>query len=274
VLVGLSLRPEGGDLVVRGRTPGGVWEERLAVQPTGTGTGSPGVVAFFGRESVENLEQDLAAGGLRSEIEPAIETIGLGFVLATRLTSWVAISEEPNVDPRLPVRREVVPQELPYGLSAEGLGLRRSRRGVFAGLVMSDSIMQEVAEDTRSVPSVPASIRHTMKTYRTDLILRKSKARVGFLSGRWTGSAEGGGQVLEFAVTEAAFQWQPPGHATLHIGSGKSLRIPVIPAATTGPASIKPGSLVRLVLQFEGIALEDILTVEIDCGGTPRWIIF
>jgi len=275
VLVGLSLRPEGGDLVVRGRTPGGVWEERLAVQPTETGAGIPGVVAFYGRESVENLELELAAGALRSEIEPAIETIGLEFGLSTRLTSWVAISEEPNVDPRLPVRRETVPQELPYGMSAEGLGLRRTGlAGLVRYTVMSDSMAQEVAGVTRSVPSMPASIRHAMKTYLTDLILRKSKARVGFLSGRWTGSAEGSGQVLEFEVTEAAFQWQIPGHATLHLGSGKSMRVPVIPSATTAPSAIKPGSLVRLTLQFEGIALEDVLMVEIDCGGAPRWIIF
>lgn len=40
------------------------------------------------------------------------------------LTSWVAIAEEPSVDPRAPLRRERVAQSLPHGMSVARLGLR------------------------------------------------------------------------------------------------------------------------------------------------------
>jgi Ca-activated chloride channel family protein len=36
----------------------------------------------------------------------------------------VAISSQIDVDPNAPTRREIVPQELPHGVSAEGVGLR------------------------------------------------------------------------------------------------------------------------------------------------------
>ena len=123
VLTGLRLRPEGGELTVRGRTSTGAWEQQIEVPPTSFGEGDPAVTALYGREAVEDLELDLAAGAPRPEIDPAIEKIGLEFQLSTRRTSWIAISEEPTVDRRQPVRIERIPQELPYGMSAEGLGL-------------------------------------------------------------------------------------------------------------------------------------------------------
>ncbi len=123
-LVSLALRPDGGEILVRGRTLEGTWEQRLRVDPVGQGQGSGAVVALFGREAVEDLETRLAAGGDRREIDAAVERIGIDFQIATRLTSWVAVSEERAVGPNDPLRRERMPHELPFGMSAEGLGLR------------------------------------------------------------------------------------------------------------------------------------------------------
>jgi Ca-activated chloride channel family protein len=136
-LVSVRLRAEGGALVVRGRTPAGAWEQHLAVAPCEAGTGNAAVVALFGRESVEDLETALAGGRAdRREADATIERLGLEFGLATRLTSWVAVSEEATVDPRAPVRHERMPQDLPSGLSAEGLGLRAAFPGGAAGGAM------------------------------------------------------------------------------------------------------------------------------------------
>src|SRR6185437_6208778 len=93
-------------------------------EPVGPGQGSAAVVALFGREAVEDLETRLAAGGDRQENDAAVERIGIDFQIATRLTSWVAGSEERTVGPNDPLRRERMPHELPFGMSAEGLGLR------------------------------------------------------------------------------------------------------------------------------------------------------
>jgi len=129
VLQGVRLRPEGGELTVRGRSPEGDWEQSINVPPTPHGEGVAAVIALFGREVVEDLELDLACGADRANVDKEVEKIGLEFGLATRLTSWLAVSEEPAVDPREPVRVERVPQELPYGMSAEGVGLARAAGG-------------------------------------------------------------------------------------------------------------------------------------------------
>jgi Ca-activated chloride channel family protein len=123
-LVGIALRPEGGDLVVRGRTAEGSWEQRLRVPAITEGAGNAAAAALFGREKVEDLEMRLAGGGDKREIDGEIERLGIAFQISTRLTSWVAVSQEQTVDPGDPLRRERMPQELPYGMSAEGLGLR------------------------------------------------------------------------------------------------------------------------------------------------------
>jgi diguanylate cyclase (GGDEF)-like protein len=122
-LVAARVAAVGGELLVRGRTVDGTWEQRVRVPPTTPGDGSPGVVALFAREAVEDLEMHRCAGD-RLDADADIIRLGLDFQIATRLTSWVAVDSGPAVDPGAPVRTARVPQELPYGLSAEALGLR------------------------------------------------------------------------------------------------------------------------------------------------------
>jgi Ca-activated chloride channel homolog len=120
-LVAARLRPEGGELFVRGRTAQGAWQARVHVPARELGEGHAGVIARFGREQVEDLELRHAVG---EDSDREIEAIGVRFQIATRLTSWIAVSREATVDPGAPTRHEEVPQELPYGMSVEGLGLR------------------------------------------------------------------------------------------------------------------------------------------------------
>jgi Ca-activated chloride channel family protein len=120
--VALKLRPEGGDLHVDGLTPTGAWKADLHVQAITAGEGQPAIASLYAREAVEDLELARAAGVPVSDDD--IVRIGLDFQIATRLTSWVAVSEEPTVDPRQPFRRERMPHALPHGISVEGLGLR------------------------------------------------------------------------------------------------------------------------------------------------------
>jgi len=125
-LCALALSPEGGELIARGRTADGEWRQRLTVAPIAAGTGAAAVVALFGREKVEDLEMRLCAGEPGETIDRAVERIGLDFQIATRVTSWVAVSEEPLVDPTKPTRKQKIPQELPFGVSVDGIGLRHA----------------------------------------------------------------------------------------------------------------------------------------------------
>ena len=125
VLTAVKLKPEGGDVVVRGRTEDGTWEQRVKVPACAPGEGAQGVVALFGREHVLDLDMQSAAGNMPAPaVDRAIEAIGLTFQIATRMTSWVAISEDVTVDKTSPTRRVRVPQSLPFGISPAGLGLR------------------------------------------------------------------------------------------------------------------------------------------------------
>ncbi|MEW5739288.1 MAG: VIT domain-containing protein [Myxococcota bacterium] len=123
-MVSLKLKAQGGTLTVRGDTAQGELVETIHVKPVERGEGSAAVTTLFGRELVEDFELAIGTGGRKAEIDPQIERVGLEFQISTRLTSWVAISSKQTVDPRAPKRDEVMPHMLPYGMSAEGVGLR------------------------------------------------------------------------------------------------------------------------------------------------------
>jgi len=110
LLASVRLNPEGGRLHVRGRSSAGAWEQTIVVPPTEAGEGTAAITALYGREVVADLELDRAAGAGGEEVDTTIERIGIEFGLATRLTSWIAVSEEPTVDPRRPVKVSRIPQ--------------------------------------------------------------------------------------------------------------------------------------------------------------------
>jgi Ca-activated chloride channel family protein len=161
-LVSVALKPEGGELMVRGRTPEGTWEQRVRVPAIAEGHGNRAVVALFGREAVEDLETRLAAGGEAREIDASIERIGIDFQISTRLTSWVAISEDRTVDPSDPLRRERMPHELPYGVSAEGLGLRPA--APMAAAMPASAGYAGARSITASAPAAPMKLGKMMAT--------------------------------------------------------------------------------------------------------------
>lgn len=120
LLAALALRPEGGELVVRGQLAHESWEQRIRVPATRAGEGNPAITALFARERVADLE----ARSALDEVTHEIEALGLQFQISTRLTSWVAVDERVRVEPNVRTRTVVVPQEVPYGTRAEAFGLR------------------------------------------------------------------------------------------------------------------------------------------------------
>lgn len=158
-LLGVKLRAEGGELLVRGRTDAGRWEQRLVVEPSRSEHGRREIVSHFGRQAIEDLEMHLAAGATVNDVDRRIEELGLTFQLATRLTSWVAVSDRIDVDPTDPSRRERIPHELPHGLSVEGLGLRRpagmprfAAADTFHGAAAAGPALDESGELLGAVP--------------------------------------------------------------------------------------------------------------------------
>jgi hypothetical protein len=247
----------------------------------------------------------LAAGQQEDEIDRAVEEIGMAFQISTRLTSWVAVSEERTVDPTKPVRREQMPQQLPYGMSAEGLGLRATSFGAAARMpapaaavgLMPPSLMRE---RTRMAASEPPAAKRRGKSWLAG-ILRSESAGAPPPSTPWPTRppslpeeplgrgaldeeallperrlaatlrrAGRGRAVLEVQVTGAELAWEPPTTVTLRLDDGTEPEVEVDLSASTAGATLAPGQAFRLVLRIPAkIATERVAEVSVACGETP-----
>ncbi len=154
-LLSMKLSASGGQLVVRGRTAMGDFEETVQVAASEFGTGSRSVTTLFARELVEDLEtQRVTDRG--TQVDQAVTALGLDFQISTRLTSWVAISEQLTIDPRLPKRTVTQPHELAHGLSAEGVGLRPAQSLAMPMAAMPSSFAETRAGKVPARPGAPA----------------------------------------------------------------------------------------------------------------------
>jgi tetratricopeptide (TPR) repeat protein len=237
----LKLRPEGGDLRVSGRTLAGGREGQLVMPAVGAGEGSAGVVSLYGREAVEDLEVRRAAGA--ETVDRDIERIGIEFQIATRLTSWVAVSEEPAVDPTQPARRVRIPHALPDGLSLEGLGLRR---GLHAMPMMAaiDLAMAGTADLLAATgfapPRAPMRMMERLLGSRGPRLAATLRARLVLRKRR--------DLTLEIEI-EVPFDWAP-GKSTVRWSDGTTVHAEVVTEATTAPGPVTPGLTVRLTLRL------------------------
>jgi len=123
IVAALQVEPEGGEIVVRGELAREPWEQRIRVPARKEGEGNQAIVALYAREHVADLETRWTMGDT-SRIDREIETTGVEFQIATRLTSWVAVDMVRKLDKQSPSRHQNVPQNLPYGTRAESFGLR------------------------------------------------------------------------------------------------------------------------------------------------------
>jgi Ca-activated chloride channel family protein len=237
VRVAVRLRPEGGRVVARGRTVHGAWQQAFEVPATAAGVGRAELVTLFGREQVADLEM-LAATG-EAGIGARIEAAGLAFGIATRRTSWIAVSEERDVDPRAPLRRERIAQELPYGMSVEGLGLRPT----------------QIAPDFafgRSVPSVLRAKRRASEI-RPDMEMLQEAPPPAAHAPRPTAAhgrlVQRSGGFLVFELDLGGADWTPPSRVSVVFDDGSEHAADVDAGHTTGAGWIAAGAVVRLRLE-------------------------
>jgi len=124
----IPVRLKGGmeaiEITVNGRVASGTWSRTLEVRPENAPEGSGANAQLFAGEKVQELELAGAAGEPVDSVDARIERLGIDFQIATRRTSWVAVSEGQTVDPTEATKTVTMPHELAAGLSAEGIGLR------------------------------------------------------------------------------------------------------------------------------------------------------
>ncbi len=241
--VAVKLRAEGGELRVRGKTPEGVWEDCLYIPALGYGEGTAAVARLYGQEAVQDLEMREAAG-LISQADREIERLGLAFQIATRATAWVAVSEEPTVDPTAPIRRERIPHELPYGMSAEGLGLRKPLPSAWAAPAVwarRPCAMEEIPPP-RAYPAralVPGAIEW-VKAEDMPPLPRLLLARLTVWEGRELILEIPISGSLDWYARDVRVIWEDGTEMGATIGEG-----------TTRPGRVEAGQIIRLVLLLE-----------------------
>jgi Ca-activated chloride channel family protein len=243
VLVGLELDPAGGEIEIRANG----FAQTLVVAPIDEGAGSATIAALFAHEAVDDLEACAAAG---DDADAAIERIGLDFAIATRRTSWVAVSEQPTVDPTAPTRHTRIPQAVPYGMSIQGVGLRRSASDV--------RLMMDVIRMPLSLDRGAAAKR--LDFSRDAFMARRLGARGGYgdtrseptLSARVVRRSDSE-LVIEFQVGRDPIRWDPE-RGGARVSTGRHLAwIPmrIDRAASTAPATIGAGLVIRVVFRLD-----------------------
>jgi Ca-activated chloride channel family protein len=263
--VALALRPEGGHILVHGQTPAGAWDGELIVPGIAEGDGGQALFKLYGREAVEDLEVERSAGV--ANVDHDIERIGLEFQIATRMTSWVAVSEEPTVDPRQPLRRERMPHALPQGLSIEGLGLRRvslaSTRVARKGAMSADEFSVSFRERSAPYTSVADTLADTFalieglfgpdgrRRLTCRLVLRTARE-------------------LTFEIPlDTALDWAPEDIEVAWL-DGTVIRAEIVAERTTAAGPVPAGLVVRLGVRLLAEGSETVPDqVLVTSAGTP-----
>jgi hypothetical protein len=120
----LPLSCEGGELTVKGRTQSGIWTQSITIPATKRGAGTTAIASAWARERVSQLETRRMAGHGGEDTENEIRSLGLAFSISTRLTSWVAISQNNPI--RRLARSVNQPHAVPAGVNIEMFGLRKA----------------------------------------------------------------------------------------------------------------------------------------------------
>ena len=108
-------------VTVRGRTGAGPWERRIALARDDAGAAGGAVAGtLWARRRVDDLLSRRPTAPSRGEVNEVV-ALALRFKLLTPYTSFVAVERELLADPGLDLASVVVPNEMPEGVSHEGI---------------------------------------------------------------------------------------------------------------------------------------------------------
>jgi Ca-activated chloride channel family protein len=276
LVLALELNSEGGPVEVSGRQAGTAeaWIWRIVVPAThAVAPGEEGASArvsamaattlplgaLYGREVIADLELEAATPTRDgADLDARIERAGLRHRITSRMTSLVAVAEEPSVDPKLPRRRERLPVEVPAGITAEGSGLiaggpaRLMGAGAMGMLVMTSRLQ-------------------AAKPLESFLLRRGSKidaemlALTGAAQAAWVPPSEvriADGRMLRVAPDGFTVEFETPfdgfmipeGEVNVWLDGASWLVARVVSAENTPLGPHAAGLVVRLALSIDGHA--------------------
>ena len=245
----VELSRSGGTLNLVGKLAGtGEHWTHVVQVPAVDGTSGPALPssalplgAIYGRELIAWLEQQRAAdrGNRAFDMDARIERAGLRHRLASSRTSLVAIAETSSVDPSQPWRRERLAVEMPYGVSAAGVGMEEVH-------YFSSASASHDRSPRSSRPLLAAPFLDLFSEMRSRL--RPAPLPVLEAVAFWT---DDGKLVLEVTTPAGSDELDPPNEEARILPMGHERKARLVKATSSGPTSkLKPGLTVRIVLTF------------------------
>uniref|UniRef100_UPI001F5A45CB VIT and vWA domain-containing protein n=1 Tax=Anaeromyxobacter terrae TaxID=2925406 RepID=UPI001F5A45CB len=246
----------GQPLVVAGRVQGGVpshvvlrgrlgevpWASRVAVAEArvdaGEGTGQPVLGTLWARRRIDDLLTAQPVAPAAAAIEETV-ALALRFKLVTQYTSFVAVERALRVDPSLPLAQALVPNELPEGVSHEGIFGPASEVDLAPARVKPGDPELRVA-----APPSAVSVTVALPFEAAPREAIRDPLRGDF--------------VLRFLVPPAWPDGSYEARITIHHAGGRreertaSIRVDTTPAAIavlSAPATAAPGEAIRLALK-------------------------
>lgn len=245
----IAVRVKPGRLVLRGKSAEGLWEHVLEVPHTMQPNHS--MARYWAREQVEDLE----AAAAESYRDAAIEALGINWGIVTRLTAFVAVSDEQTVDPGQPSRSYSIPHELPAGMSAESLGLRPLEIAPRHAKMAPRHADRVCA--SRLPPRINRMERHLVHASPIkhwdppqQLVAERLRVKAGLLR-------------LQVTLQQAA-DWALEPEVTVWLADGTETTLAVVFETSTIDGFYETGDILRLVLRGEQALLETVVRLEVN----------
>ena len=240
VVVGRSGPKPPRAILLSGKLGGAPWERRIQVvtRSAASAPEAPVVGTLWARRRIDGLTDATPRGvDPRAAVEEVVQ-LGMRFKLVTAYTSFVAVERELLADPGLPLQQIVVPNELPEGVSFEGIFGPASEVKVTPGRVKPGD------------PEVRVSAQSTVRAVTVALPFEASPrdAVRDPASGDW---------VLRFLVPSGLPDGSYEARVTLVHQGGRGeersapIRVDTTPAAVAvlSASDLEPGKVVRLSMK-------------------------
>jgi Ca-activated chloride channel family protein len=211
---------------------------------------------------------------LGGAVDASITELGVQFQIATRLTSFVAVSETATVDPSDPTRQVQVTQDQPAHMNVSALGLSPAKptfvaspalAGAPAPAPMARSRHPMPAAEETSFFGAPSEMEADLfeaEPVARSVAPKKTKRRQKSLLGRMMGalrkprravikatSTTTLGQDVGVTFAWRGGPWKLPRQITVHLTDGSTRQLEVDASRSTRDGRHDAGATLRLVLR-------------------------
>jgi Ca-activated chloride channel family protein len=239
VIAGRFFGGSNGAVILEGKLGLAPYQQRIPVEIQSANAEQPVIGTLWARRKIDDLSFSKLGGADARDIEEIVR-LALQFKLVTAHTSFVAVERELLADPGLPLTQVIVPNELPEGVSAEGI--------FGEGSAQAQILPSRVKPGD---PEIRVKAPATVRAVRVLLPFDQEEREATF-------DPASGDFVLRFLVPAGWPDGSWQARITLRHEDGHEqvqqapIRVDTTPASVavlSAPSSVRPGSMLRLELK-------------------------